>query len=132
MSTTLTYGRKLPDDGDKGSSFFDDLEVNIALNDAHTHNGVDSAPIPIQNLSKSTQAVLSGNWVAVAGQSGTFSQTIVLPSGITMANFIPKFQVDNAGAEFQDIIHPSIKQVTTTSYEIFINDNTLDLLATYG
>ena len=131
MGTTLTYGRRLPIDGDRGSTWFDDLETNIQLNDAHTHDGVTSAPIPSQNIGKSTQSILLGNWVAVTGQSGTFSQTVVLPSGVTLANMLPKFQV-SGGAEDGNIVYPTINQVSATSYEIFINDNTLNLLATYG
>ena len=132
MSTTLTYGRIKPTDGDRGSTWFDDLENNIDLNDAHTHDGVTSPSLPAKNLAKSTQTLLNTSWAAVAGQLGTYSQTVVLPSGVTMANMMPKFQVSTVGAEEGNIIYPTVHQVSGTSYEIFINDNTLDLLATYG
>ena len=132
MSTTLTYGRKLPTDGDRGSTWFDDLETNISLNDAHTHDGVTSAPILSKNLTKSTQVILAASWAAVAGQSGTYSQTVTLPSGVTVANMIPKFQVNSAGGELGNQIFLTIRRVTSLSYEVFINDNTLEVLATYG
>lgn len=131
MSTTLTYGRKLPTDGDRGSTWFDDLEDNIALDDAHTHDGITSPFIPSQNISKQTQNILAGNWVAVGGQQGTFSQTVVTPSGVTLANMLPKFQV-NSGGDLGDIIYPTIHQISSNSFEIFINDNSLDILASYG
>lgn len=132
MSTTLTYGRKLPTDGDRGSTFFDDLEANIAINDAHTHDGVTSPSIPGKNIAKSTQTILTGSWASVAGQIGTYSQTVTLPSGVTTANMLPKFQVNNAGPDQGDIIYPTIRWASTTSYDIFINDNTVEILATYG
>ena len=131
MSTTLTYGRKKPSDGDKGSSWFDDLENNIDIDDAHSHDGVTSTAIPAQNIGKGTSAIANASWVAVSGQQGTYSQTISLPSGVTMLNMIPKFQINN-GADLGDLIHPTIRQISVTSYEIFINDNSLDVLATYG
>jgi len=131
MSITLPYGRKKPEDGDKGSTWFDNLEDNIDLNDAHTHDGVTSAPIPSQNIGKNTSAIANASWLPVSGQQGTFSQTITLPSGVTMANAIFKFQINN-GADLGDIIYPTVRQASGTSYEIFTNDNSMDILATYG
>jgi len=131
MSTTLTYGRRKPTDGDKGSTWFDDLENNIDLNDAHTHDGVTSAPIPSQNIAKNTSAIANASWLPVSGQQGTYSQTISMPSGVTMANAVFKFQINN-GANLGDVIYPTVQQISGTSYEIFINDNSLDVLATYG
>lgn len=131
MSTTLPFGRKLPTDGDRGSSWFDDLEANIALDDAHTHDGVTSPLLPSTSIGKTTTAIANASWAAVAGQIGTFSQTIVLPSGITMLNMIPKFQINN-GADLGDILYLTMQQITATSYELFINDSSLDVLATYG
>ena len=132
MSTTLTFGRKLPTDGDRGSTWFDDLETNIALNDAHTHDGVTSASLATKDLTKATQTLLSASWAAVSGEQGTYSQTVSLPSGVTLANMMPKFQVNTAGAELGDILDLRVEQVTSVSYEIFINDNSLEVLATYG
>ena len=125
MSTTLPFGHKLPTDGDRGSSWFDDLEANIAIDDAHTHDGNTSAFIPSKNLTKSTSTILSASWAAVSGQSGTFSQTIVLPSGVTVAKMIPKFQINTAGATFGDILSLAVHRVTNLSYEVFIIINFL-------
>lgn len=126
MATTLPFQRILPTDGDRGSEWFDALESNISINDAHTHDGVTSPLIPASNISKATQAISSGSWVLVSG--GTYSQTVSMPSGVTMANAVFTFRETATG----HVIHPTIEQVTANSYEIFINDNTLDLTVTYG
>lgn len=132
MSTTLPFGRKLPTDGDRGSTWFDDLEANINLNDAHTHDGVTSPFLPSKNISKPTTVILAANWAAVAGQNGTYSQTVATPSGVTVAAMITKFQVNDAGGTFGDQLFLTVQRVSNLTYEVFINDNTIEVLATYG
>jgi hypothetical protein len=61
MSITLSYGYKKPQTGDKGSSWFPDLEHDIQQLNDHTHNGVTSAKIPTTNISP-VKYVLSGSW----------------------------------------------------------------------
>ena len=132
MSTTLPFGRKLPTDGDRGSSWFDDLETNIALNDAHTHDGVTSPLLPSKNISKPTTTLLAASWSAVAGENGTYKQTVSTPSGVTVAAMIVKFAVNSAGGEFGNQLFLTVRRVTDLTYDVFINDNSLEVLATYG
>jgi len=127
MSTTLTFGRKLPDDGDKGSTFFDDLEANIALDDAHTHDGANSSTIATSALNNTTASILSANWVAVAGKAGLYSQVITMPTGLTLGNRGIVF-IDSTTGDFYTL---SVEQETTTTYTVYINDNTIDLTAIY-
>lgn len=129
MSTTLSNGYKLPADGDRGSTWFDDLESNITRVNGHTHDASDSEAIPAKNLTKGTSTILAANWSLVSG--GTYKQTITLPSGYTMAATLFKFQINN-GSEAGDLIFPTIEQASATSYEIYINDSTVEVLATYG
>ena len=124
MSTTLTYGYKKPDTGDKGSSFFPDLEDNIDRLNGHSHDGNDSVKLPPTSLSKSSQTIASTSWVATSG--GTYKQTVTMPSGILYDDVIMMFKVSD------DIIHPTVEKVTASTYDIYINDNSVDVMAIYG
>ena len=83
---TLTYGRKQPEKGDKGSSFFPALEENIARDDAHSHDGTNSATLPTTSFNNTTGSILSGNWAAVAGKAGLYRQLVTMPLGLTLGN----------------------------------------------
>jgi len=127
MSTTLTYGRKRPDDGDRGSTFFDDLENNITLDDAHDHDGTDSPLLPTSSFINTTQAIASGPWAAVSGKPGLYKQTVTLPGTLTY---------DGRGIFFKDstsghIYNLKVEKVSATTYDVFINDNTVSLTAIY-
>jgi hypothetical protein len=127
-STTLTYGRKVPSNGDKGSSFFGDLEDNIALDDAHNHNGTNSALIDAKNITKGSNTILAASWAAVSGQSGTYKQTVTLPSGYTMGSITMCFYDNTTGHQF----YPTIEKVSSSTYDIYVNDNTLVVKAVYA
>lgn len=129
MSTTLSNGFKLPDTGDKGSTFFPDLEFNIQRVNDHNHDGSNSNLISSTSISVITQAISSGSWAAVSGQPGTYKQTVSLPGSIT--------DIDGINISFRDAAtgHPlllSVEKVSTTSYDVFINDTTLNLTAVYS
>lgn len=129
MPTTLTYGRKVPLDGERG--FFTNLEDNIARDDAHNHDGSNSPQLNTKNLTKDTSTILAASWAAVAGQAGTFKQTITVPTGHAVNSMLVKFYV-NGGGEDGHEIHPSIQKVSATAYDIFINDNSVEVKAVYG
>ena len=125
MATTLSKGYKLPSTGER--AFFDELEDNIELMNSHSHNGTDGELIQVKYLQKSTATILAADWTATTGQSGTYEQTVNLPSGYLMDSTEIKF-MDGSG-------HPlflSVEKVDSTSYKVFINDNTLTLTAVYG
>ena len=127
MSTTLTYGHKLPDQGDKGSSWFPDLESNIALDDSHTHNGTNSAKISSGNIAKTTQSISSANWVAVGDGTGRYRQVITFPSGVLYDDTLFSF-ADSSGNRY----FLNVEKITDSTYYVYINDNSLDLTAYYS
>ena len=127
MSTTLSHGYKKPSTGDRGSVWFANLEDNITLSNSHDHDGTDGEAIAAKYITKATDSVAAGSWVAVAGQAGTFSQTKTLPSGYLMATTQIHFLDPNG--------HPlmlSVEKASATTYTVFINDNSLTLTAVYG
>ena len=126
---TLTYGLKLPENGDKGSIWFPALEDNITQLDAHSHNGVNSAKLNSTALNKTTQSISAANWVAVGDGTGRYSQDVVLPGGITYDNIVISFKIDSVS---KANIFLDMEKVTGSTYKVYINDNTLDLVAVYS
>lgn len=124
---TLSYGYKLPVTGDRGNIFFPGLEDNITRVNGHTHNGTDSAAIPTQNLSKTTQSILAVSWAATSG--GTYRQEVTMPAGFTFAGTQVQFRL--AGAS-DDLIFPTVEEGSASNkYWVYTNDNTLAYTAIY-
>lgn len=120
---TLSKGFKQPEDGEKGQVVFDAIELNFSLLNDHTHNGTNSAQIPSSGLSKGTLNVSSASWITV---DNGFKQTITLPGVYTLANCTMRFRV-RTGANINRFIHPTIDPISTTQFELVVNDSTLDL-----
>ena len=129
MSTTTSNGYIKPSTGDRG--YFTNLEFNIDRVNSHVHSGLDGQQISAKDLIKATTDILAANWVAVSGQAGTYSQTITLPTGLLMATCLPRFYV-NGGTFDGSQVWLSIQSLTTTTYKVLANDNTLTLKAVYG
>lgn len=122
---TLTYGYKKPQTNDKGNVFFAPLEVDIQQLNDHAHNGVDSAPISVANLVKSSQSILAAAWGATSG--GRFRQEITLPAGFTFAN--TEFKFTTAAG---NVFYPTLELGSAANkYYIYVNDNTLAVTALY-
>lgn len=120
---TLSYGWKQPEDGDKGSVFWDALSDNVELTNDHNHNGTNSSRISASGLEAQAQTISSGSWVATSG--GTYRQLVTVPSGYDAQNSMMQFRIDD------DIIYPTVEPQSSTTYYIYINDNSLDITAYY-
>lgn len=131
MPTTLTYGMKKPIAGEQGDTVFSALEDNITRADSHSHNGTDSAQLDPKNFAKTVTTLASASWVAVSGQTGTYKQTLTVPTGYTVDGAIMKFYV-GSGSEAGNLIYPSVKKLSSTTADVYINDNTIDVKVTYG
>lgn len=129
MSTTLSKGYKLPDTGDRGSSFYPDLEDNITLGNLHNHNGVNGEKINVKDLTVTSQTLASGDWGSDLGGS-TYRQLVTLPTGMTFNDMIPKFQVSGGGDD-GIVIHPTVVKASANTYYAYVNDNTIAVLVTY-
>lgn len=120
---TLTYGRKKPASGDRGNQFWPALEDNIDLDDAHSHDGADSAPIPSKNLTRGSVAVSASSWVA----DGTrFKKTVTVASGYSLATSAPVFLLNATG----DRIYPDYAKINNTSFTLYMpfDDKAVDVL----
>jgi hypothetical protein len=128
VSTTLSYGYKKPQDGDKGSTFWDDLEFDIQRLNDHSHNGTDSALLASGNVTATTQAILAAGWVSQGG--GLYRQLVtmpVLPTAMTFDNYWIVARDTTTKAQ----IYAAIEKVSATTFYIYINDNSKDLTLYY-
>lgn len=121
---TLTYGVKKPESGDRGSVFWPAMEDNFQQLNDHTHNGTDSAKLTSASVTDVVQTIAAASWVAQGG--GTYKQTVTMPGGMAYDDFGIVFKLSTG-----DIIYPSVAKVGASSYDVWINDNTLTLKAVY-
>lgn len=122
MSTTTSYGYTKPQTDDTGDVFFPAMATNIQQLNDHTHAGVDSAILPAK-----TQSISSGSWVAVSGQTGTYSQTVTMTTGWTYDAVSMEFRLSTG-----EVIYPTVTRAGSGSYVVYINDNTQNLTAIYS
>lgn len=132
MSTTLSYGFIKPATGDLGSVFFPALETDIqSLND-HTHNGTNSARLTAASSLVVTQTISAASWGATIG-GGLYRQLITIPAALS--SYAGTY--DNHSVQFRNAANGRIlmltpEKVSTTTYYIYVNDNTLDLTAVWS
>lgn len=127
MSTTTARGYRKPQTGDRG--WYSDLEWNIDRVDAHSHNGTDSVALASPSIAKTTQDVLAASWVSLG--EGNFRQTLTLPLGYNWNDSQIRFYVNGGPMDGQEVLL-SVKRVSTNTFDVFVNDNTLALKAVYG
>jgi len=125
---TLSYGYKLPESGDKGSTLWSALEDNITRLNGHTHNGTDSPLLPVQSFILTKQSIDHANWASYSGApTGHVRQLVTMPAGFTFDDFCIDVR-DTSGKK----CYPTIEKNDNTSYYIYSIDSTLDLVAVYG
>lgn len=129
MSSTLSKGYKLPDTGDRGSTFFPNLEDNITLSNSHKHDGTDGERINVKDLVVQSQTIAAGSWGSDLGGS-TYTQSITMPTGLVFDDCMIKFKV-SGGAKDGRQIFPTVRKTGASAYTVTVNDNTIAILATY-
>jgi hypothetical protein len=87
---TLRYGRKKPENGNKGSLVFSALSTNIDLDDGHSHNDVDSPKIKSFNLNKGTRSIAQADYTQDP-DSGWYYAVVPMPSGYSLDTCKPYF-----------------------------------------
>lgn len=119
---TLTYGYLKPELDDTGDVFFPAMEQDIQQFNDHKHDGVTGSPnTPV------SQTITSAGWAAVAGKVDTYSQLVTMPT-----NLFYDTSVINLRLSSGEPVYLSIVRTSTTTYTIFSNDNTLNLIAEYS
>lgn len=121
MATTLSYGFVRPDTGDTGSVWFPALEDDITQLNDHNHDGINSAPLSGAFLQPGVVQALAANWVLVS--AGVYEQTLTVP---------PAFNIDTSSIYFKldsdkSIVYGEIQKLTSTTFKVFSNTNSITL-----
>lgn len=123
---TLSYGFKLPENGDKGTTLFDALAENIERLNAHSHDGTNSAPITSLSVQGVTITILAANWTQF-GPVGHYRQLVSLPLGFDFDKV--HLSVRTQAGEY---CYPQIEKFDVTQFYIYTTDPTLTLTVCIG
>ena len=124
---TLTYGRKVPDTGDRGVPLFQLFEDNIAKDDSHNHDGVNSSLLTAQSFVGVVQTILAAGWATYGGPIGHYRQLVTMSPGFLFDTTKISFRT-TAGA----YIYPTVERVTSVTYNLYSTNNTINFVAVYG
>lgn len=122
---TLTYGFKKPQTGDRGPTVFPAMEENIQKLNDHTHDGLNSSLLSSASIAAVTQTLLAGSWVSQG--NGLYKQTVTLPGALTYSATNISFEHGTTG----DLLYLTVNKVSSSQYDVFINDNSIGLKVRY-
>lgn len=122
---TGSYGYQIPEDGDKGNEVFPALVDDLEQLDEHDHDGVNSAALTRTAMASTTQSLSAGDWSATSG--GNYRQLVAMPAGLLYNTMSMTFRLANGDPYF-----PTVEKVSSTSFYVYINDNTQDVTVLYG
>lgn len=118
---TLSFGFLKPEPDDTGDIFFSAMEQNMQQLNDHDHDGVNSARLALTSAS-----ILAANWVAAPLGGGLYRQLITMPAGMQYDTSVITFKLSTG-----EVLYPTVERVNATQYYVYVNDNTLDLVAYY-
>lgn len=118
---TLSFGFLKPQPGDTGDIIFPAMQSNIQQLNDHTHDGINSALLALAN-----QNILSAAWVPAPVGGGLYRQLITVPVGFQYDTSVVTFKLSTG-----EVFYPTVERVSATQYYVYINDNTLDVVAYY-
>ena len=124
MATTLSYGYINPQNGDPGSVWFPALNSNITQLNNHNHDGITSAQLASTGIVGASVSIPAISWTLDV--TGRYKQDVTVPSGYNMTQYSITFYLSTG-----EIIHPSITQLSGTSFRIFGPDSTLSYVAVF-
>lgn len=127
MPIITSKGYKLPQKGEK-VTWWQNIVDNFVRVNNHTHDGTDSQLIKASSLTKEVQDILAADWINVSISQIPFYQLVTMPSGIDFDKTVLQFRNSANG----NIVYPMVTKVSSTSFNIFVNDNTLNLKVIYG
>jgi len=123
MSTTTSKGYKKPDNGDRGSSFFPDLEFNIDRIDSHNHKGLDSETLDKESVPGLTAQILPAAWSLVS--VGVYRALLTLPGSLEVDTTNISLRIGNRS------LLSDTEKVTTNTFYVYTNDNTITVEVLY-
>ena len=114
MARELSNGYILPEDGDFGDTWFDDLEANIQRVNDHNHDGINSSNIPSTAI---TAVVVSVPAASFTGSNGDFTANFTVNTTINLDQ--RTIYVRDAVTKQQAFL--DVTRVSTSEYSIKTN-----------
>lgn len=123
MSTTLTYGYKRPNSGDKG--FWTDLEDNITQLNDHAHNGVNSSKLPLNSITTAVSTVTATTgWTA---DGDIWKASVTIPNPFQFDDVEPQCRLSTTG----EIVYLKIVKTGANTFDVYSNDDSIGLRIIY-
>lgn len=123
---TLSNGVKKPEDGDAGNVWSDGLETNAEiLNSLITT--VDT--LTITDITRPITSLDSADWVVDADGKG-YKQFITMPGTTSLDKVDMRFRI-TSGPKLNRFINPTVLPTSLTTFEIVVNDSTLNIEILY-
>lgn len=123
---TLANGIKVPEDKDAGNVWSDGIEFDMEQLDALIAR---VGALKITDISRSTSNLDPANWLVDADGKG-YKQSVSLPDGLGLDKVGLRFRI-KSGPRIHTPINPTIIPLSLTSFEVIVNDSTLDLEILY-
>jgi hypothetical protein len=122
----LSNNIRKPEDGDAGNTWSDGLEYN-----AEQLNALISTVnnLTIADITKPTQLIAKENWAVDAGGKG-YKQSVTITGGLSLDQVDMRFRV-TSGTKLNRFINPTIDPTSLTTFDLIVNDSTLDLEILY-
>lgn len=126
----IAFNVRIPEDGDAGNVWSNALEHNWEnVFVPHTHDGVNSELLTISSIVRPTTTLDSAAWEADADNRG-YKQAVTAPAGTSLDKIAMRFRV-KSGSLIHTFIHPRVKPLSLTAFEVYVNDPTLELEILY-
>lgn len=125
--STLTYGQKIPSNGDKGNIWFPALSDNFTRLDGHNHDGSNSPALTTAAVTAVSDTVHASGWGSVSNKLGLFSQVVTMPVGYLYASKMVTFR-DTGG----DSLFLQTESTGTGVFRVYCNNSALDVVVYYG
>lgn len=134
-----TYGYENPSTGDlsKGiNGWMAAYNFNVLRFDGHSHNGLDSVLLNFGVIASQTVIAPSGSWVSSTGGTGRpasgYMQAITVPAAVTDINNVNvKFLINTSGVTQYQPLNLFYARLTATTFQLYSNSNSIDVLCVF-
>ena len=124
MAETLSNGFIKPQNGDRGSTWFPALESNIQQVNDHNHNGSNSEKLNSESLTSLTAQILPAAWSVQP--NGLYRAAVAMPGSLEFDTKLIQLRTNGKP------LLGDVEKVTSNSFYVYVNDNSLTVDIIYG
>jgi hypothetical protein len=122
-----------PSEGAAGVGWFSSMEANMQRLNDHNHDGVNSQSLSTAAITRYTSTINPADWVSDGG--GNYHFDVTVPAGISGAvaplNDINSYSLSFINATTGERLLPTITRLTSTTFRVEQNDNTMTMTILY-